>query len=133
MGIAGWIRVGAIVLPLLFVLGGVLHVLSTRRRRRNWVSVRGRGTGDAGKGVAGWAPRISFVTRDGAEITGTPLSFSDVGLSNVRPDVPVWYDPADPRRFLAEMRWSDRPGRMWFLAAAVTAVIGFGATRVVVI
>jgi hypothetical protein len=49
---------------------------------------------------------------------------TDIGVSAAGRRDPVWYDPSDPRRFVAEIRWLDRPGVALFAPAAVCAVLG---------
>jgi hypothetical protein len=112
-------------ISVVLVLIGLATGRTARRHRREWTRADGVVLGESGlDGGDLWRPVVEFVTVDGQRVRHFPRSSSDIGVSAQGRTVPVWYDPADPRRFEAQVRWLDRPGAVFFLAAAGTAVVG---------
>lgn len=129
------------VLPLVAALVGVVLaaaglvlLLRRRRIRQQWQRTTGLTSGTR-HSERGSASRITFTTRDGRSIEGAPLGYVDIGYYPVGKQVPVWYDPADPVRFHAQITILDRHlgavlvvigllmaavlGRMWWLASTL--------------
>jgi hypothetical protein len=99
-----------------------------QRRRASWrrtdgIVVAEEFAGYGGGHVAGYDQVIMFRLRGGGRFTGVPERRSTVGTPMVGRQVPVWYDPADPARFEAEVRWTDRVDGVLLCAAVVLALV----------
>lgn len=130
-GTDGVMTVVAVVLLGVLVLASMIGLHRRRRqkaRRAGRVRVTGRvvdevDTGSGGKDWSTSAVVVAFRTLDGQEVHGVPPGGWDLGLPVTGRAVPVWYDPADPRRFETQVHRVDRAGTVAFTVAAVSGVL----------
>lgn len=104
---------------------GLVLQLRRRRIRRQWQPTSGRTSGTR-HSERGSGSSVSFTTDDGRDIEGAPLAYVDIGYYPVGKEVPVWYDPADPRRFHAHATALDRHLGVLLMVVGLVVVLVFG-------
>lgn len=124
----------AAILVVLLVLIMLLAFGSWRRhqqtlRRRVWVRTEGEVVRENTVQLddsTGTDKVIRFRTLDGHDVEAVPRNGVSLGVPVVGRRVPVWYDPADPHRFEAQVHRLDRAGSFTFLVAIVPALLLVG-------
>jgi len=102
----GWVIGGVLV------VGGLLLGAVQARHRRGWQRVDGTVGGHGhslaagGDGSSTSRPIVAYTTLDGQEHRETQQWGVGIGIYTTGQRVPVWYDPARPSRFTANVRGS---------------------------
>lgn len=105
----------------LVVLAGLVRAFAVVSRRRRRIKVRGRITGYEHH-LNSSNPIVEFRTQSG-EVVSRRVAAVDLGIYVTR-DVWVWYDPANPQRFEADVSPLGKPGCVPIAVGLVLIVLG---------